>query len=65
MAWRCGPMAGRRGDAANPPLLTHFRSWFLEGNYSGPAGIGSQGLLSNRRRSTPSTSIPCFRAVEM
>jgi hypothetical protein len=24
-------MAGRRGDAANPPLLTHFRSWLLEG----------------------------------
>jgi uncharacterized protein YjbI with pentapeptide repeats len=29
------------------------------------AGIGSQGLLSNRGQSTPSTLSPCLRAVEM
>ena len=62
---QCSPCGGSDNTCRRPwkSRLTHCTS--IRSNYSGPAGIGSQGLLSNRRRSTPSTSIPCLRAVEM
>ena len=57
-------MAGRRGDAANPPLLTHFRSWFLEGLGTRTDQLPGPHIQPTRRHQHPWWKVMCLTGVD-